>query len=1367
MTNVVKNLGLNSMFEADYVKFKEKCVKFQSKNFDSLGDVTKVKITKTEDYKDFIEIRNLYKILKSNLDKRSSDIKRILRNVEIGESLFDLLDNSEVVSYNEKSKLIDDVLEDIRNELKYVSFLFYKAYVNNHDLIKLKVSEDKLVKAEKNEKRGDLNKYLFIAFSKFINIEDLKINLRAKIWFKNLRNVFDVDQDLLSVYNSNIKNLSYKTNYKKVVVFKEDLDSIAFKLDLLDESNFRELLKDINVLNHLFKIYSVGIKRIIIVDKSQRNINLDIDVYFNQSSVLTVKIMSLDNLISETRLMLYGERISETENYKKLDADIKKYIKIPVFENHIIKDSSIWFLKLQHKNINYINDFYKNSLFFIKGFDWNDISFEFRKNNIILSSGINQSKGNLDLISYKLNRVLNCLFSFKENKVYEVISNSYNILNNVTKSSNLKKSEIVDPLLPDVVQKYTFKFLPGIKTVKDLEKLKFEIVEFSENINASLYSTKASSAITNKLNNTNLGVSRKYHSSVLNIQNRKYNTISNEGFKDLKKKNTNENLESLRESNNNNRDYFLMEFKKIIKNRELSKEAQQLECENLWFNYIYKLKTDKKQIDNSLSFSLNYKINQIFNTLELKEKVLKKKFPKYANLALKVDNIMLALLIVVTAYTRRKNGWSNVASEIGNQIFKHWYFIELQEFVKKKNTSSDLGTIWEASKIYSYEEFLDKLNIKNINLESVYLGDFFLELMCQEPHVIFKREPWYESEEEVGKVTWNVILADSTYDELKERIFVSPSSLPMICKPLTWSDETKGGHLLNKIYSYSIISKEESKANGHLVENRENLYKAANYLSSLEFSVNTELLEFLNSPKGKVFIDELIEKNDSVSKSEKIQFLYNLKVAECFDNETFYLPIQADFRGRIYVKSFFLSYQSSEISKALVCLPRGKKLTKEGLKNLYIYGASLYNQNAINKENYSKRVNWVNKNLDKIYNMDKDFLKGAENVWLFISFCLVMRQLRDNNNYSVNLPIYIDATCSGIQHVAAMIKDLMIGTEVNLISQTKDDKVADIYSNLLPLANKLIQAEGTAKDSKYPLLKHVTLNRSDIKTPIMTKTYNVSLMGMKNQLILSLSKRVSKGAKLGINLYNENNKVVEMKKLGIKIPIFSSITGKIVELDLAHIFRLAQIIESCIFDSYPGLKLVYDYFKEIARLMNNLSLPIVWVTPANLKITQKYFKSTKTKISISYAGKTKALVLKEWFPKMDKRAQVNAIIPNIIHSLDASHLMEAVVQCDLNKIQVLPIHDCFGCHPNKIKKLYQILMLEFINIYSKEEFLTQFHENIITNIKNCGFSIIEKDGNQYVVATQGGGKIRNIPKKPQSGDLILSNIKKSIYMFTP
>jgi len=35
---------------------------------------------------------------------------------------------------------------------------------------------------------------------------------------------------------------------------------------------------------------------------------------------------------------------------------------------------------------------------------------------------------------------------------------------------------------------------------------------------------------------------------------------------------------------------------------------------------------------------------------------------------------------------------------------------------------------------------------------------------------------------------------------------------------------------------------------------------------------------------------------------------------------------------------------------------------------------------------------------------------------------------------------------------------------------------------------------------------------------------------------------------------------------------------------------------------------VVDYFKEMVHLMNTLNLPIVWITPAGLKIEQKYIK---------------------------------------------------------------------------------------------------------------------------------------------------------------
>src|SRR5580704_13757425 len=139
--------------------------------------------------------------------------------------------------------------------------------------------------------------------------------------------------------------------------------------------------------------------------------------------------------------------------------------------------------------------------------------------------------------------------------------------------------------------------------------------------------------------------------------------------------------------------------------------------------------------------------------------------------------------------------------------------------------------------------------------------------------------------------------------------------------------------------------------------------------------------------------------------------------------------------------------------------------------------------------------------------MEIDFISKAENIWLFTSFCLIMKNLKEDPNFVVHFPIYIDATCSGIQHIAAMIKDTELGKNVNLIKQNKEDKVKDIYSNLLTKINKAISIEGNDINSNFPILKHVKLDRSNVKYPIMTKTYNVSLIGIKNQLTFSFKNK--------------------------------------------------------------------------------------------------------------------------------------------------------------------------------------------------------------------------------------------------------------------
>ena len=55
---------------------------------------------------------------------------------------------------------------------------------------------------------------------------------------------------------------------------------------------------------------------------------------------------------------------------------------------------------------------------------------------------------------------------------------------------------------------------------------------------------------------------------------------------------------------------------------------------------------------------------------------------------------------------------------------------------------------------------------------------------------------------------------------------------------------------------------------------------------------------------------------------------------------------------------------------------------------------------------------------------------------------------------------------------------------------------------------------------------------------------------------------------------------------------------------------------------------------------------------------------------------------------MDPLKQRSAIIPNVIHSLDASHLMNVINTAFTKGINdLITVHDCFGTHPNNLSLL--------------------------------------------------------------------------------
>lgn len=148
--------------------------------------------------------------------------------------------------------------------------------------------------------------------------------------------------------------------------------------------------------------------------------------------------------------------------------------------------------------------------------------------------------------------------------------------------------------------------------------------------------------------------------------------------------------------------------------------------------------------------------------------------------------------------------------------------------------------------------------------------------------------------------------------------------------------------------------------------------------------------------------------------------------------------------------------------------------------------------------------------------------------------------------------------------------------------------------------------------------------------------------------------------------------------------------------------------------------------------------------------------------------------------------QKQAILPNIVNSMDASHLILI-----LNKISqpsnpispVISIHDCFGTLPNNMIDLEDLVKKEFINLYSKSDFLEKFNNDLLTILEkykvyheidykeNKVKIIIEKSTNSnlpFITSQLKRMKFEEISfwLPPKLGKLDLNKINYSDYLIT-
>jgi DNA-directed RNA polymerase len=823
-----------------------------------------------------------------------------------------------------------------------------------------------------------------------------------------------------------------------------------------------------------------------------------------------------------------------------------------------------------------------------------------------------------------------------------------------------------------------------------------------------------------------------------NIQSkRSYSTSTNLGFKER----------SYSSDINYERKSFLFDYspvfmgvEEIFKSNKSPYEKQQ-EIEKLlndsWFNlYINNLGSsefNKEYVKLLSTHIINFSNSLSIYLQNIKNKKLKHLEP-LLNLPVNVTSLIIFKVLFPVLFRGEEINKTTLIIKIGKNIFTRW---SKEEYNKIRLVSSE---------IEDYSTYKDNLNFSD--KEFLNIGDLVF-------NIILNNNPIFH------------VNIDNS-DPLNTKLMVSPEikvremferkleiigfKLPMVCPPVKWSKDCYGGYLNNNNeYEPLIKPSRKSGLKTKYNHNKEDIFNSVNYMSQIPYCINKDVLNFIldnyQNLGLKSNLHPLTSKYYSFSYKNKSEIethnsLFYLQkniigLAKLLTNiEEFYFPIELDWRGRIYCQSNYITFQGNELAKSLILFKNGKTLNNNGLYYLKVYGANLY---GIDKESFKDRIKWVENNHQNILNMDLNFILKASEPIIFIAFCFEYRNYINNpDNFISRLPIMLDASCNGLQHLSAMVGENTIAKNVNLLESDPNIRPNDFYQFCLDLINKKL-IELSTKNSMYIRLSKINLTRAIIKRSIMTVPYNVTKIGISLQL-------------------EEYFDWVKVDNQNLLKPKWHSEDSNIY-INKKELYALSELIHNTLYDEHPLLKGLVKYLTEIAELLFKLGLPIIWNTPSGLIVKQKYnkFKKLRVKASLSKSSTYTILVPTD---EIDLSKQKAGFMPNLIHSMDASNicLMINYLIKDNHYINLFTVHDCFASTADSIQTINIVVRLAFLKLYSDSKYLNKLHNFYCEYIIDNGFII---DNN--IVYNSSGDQF-NLPTPPISNNLDLNNVlNKAIY----
>lgn len=579
-------------------------------------------------------------------------------------------------------------------------------------------------------------------------------------------------------------------------------------------------------------------------------------------------------------------------------------------------------------------------------------------------------------------------------------------------------------------------------------------------------------------------------------------------------------------------------------------------------------------------------------------------------------------------------------------------------------------------------------------------------------------------------------LIDLLYKADSRAEVLTPWTQPTFEPPVPWTKPYNGGY--TKIPTKLVKTRDQDYLEKLRQTEIPNVYRSLNAIQSVPFQIDHDVLNTLESvweadtrlgsipAQSPTPIPTKPDKDDDTAymkwkfaaknihvannrrKSQALTLATTLGLARQYANQnTLYYPSNLDFRGRIYPLPIFLSHCATESIRSLLRFSKPKPITTEAQHQwLMIHGANCWGRT---KDSFSERLDWVDSNKKLINDIASDPLTNTQwsecdKPYLFLAWAFEYQRFLDHGwGYESGLPVAMDGTANGYQHLSACILDEKAAPIVNM---TKLDRPSDIYSVIADKVTEIVALDAKSDPNPESIpalwLRSKLINRSLCKAPTMTSPYGLMAYGLRQQV------------------YDFINDAYD----GAPTP-FGTLTPEAVNY-------LYPIIKTSIEETIIAARETMQFLKSVAHASAHDNIPITWTNPAGLTIKQSYQNYLSKRITTRLSGQMVKAVWSTPTPETNilKKKAVNAISPNFIHGMDSGHLMMTIIAClkERPDMSFATIHDSFSTTAADAPLLASCIREEFVKIYKTpvlEKFYKQVTKTMTPEAKNLILPIPE------------------------------------------